>query len=169
MGVSSASEALAAARSGITTLICTPDTSPVIDNTAVVELIHRVARKLGLARILTTGALTRGLLGEQLSEMAALQQAGCVAVGNARKPLASTLVERRALEYAATFGLTVFLRPEDRHLHAGGCAHEGTIATRLGLPAYMVARGPRTNGARPGRESIISPSTPGRCASTCLT
>ena len=134
-----ASEAMAAARSGITTLICTPDTSPVIDNTAVVELIHRVARKLGLARILTTGALTRGLAGEQLSEMAALQAAGCVAVGNARQPLASTLVERRALEYAATFDLAVFLRPEDRHLRAGGCAHEGAVAARLGLPAIPSA------------------------------
>jgi dihydroorotase len=134
-----ASEAAAAAAGGITTLVCTPDTSPVIDTTAVIELIHRVARKLGLARILTTGALTRGLAGEQLSEMAALREAGCVAVGNARAPLASTLVERRALEYAATFGLTVFLRPEDRHLRADGCAHEGAVAARLGLPAIPSA------------------------------
>jgi dihydroorotase len=134
-----ASEAAAAARGGITTLLCTPDTDPVIDNSAVVELIHRIARKLGLARILATGALTRGLAGQQLSEMAALQAAGCVAVSNGRAPLASTLVERRALEYAATFGLTVFLRPEDRHLRAGGCAHEGAIATRLGLPGIPSA------------------------------
>jgi dihydroorotase len=134
-----ASEAAAAARGGITTLLCTPDTNPVIDNPAVVELIHRTARKLGLARILATGALTRGLKGEQLSEMAALQQAGCVAVSNAGVPLASTLVERRALEYAATFGITVFLRPEDRHLRAGGCAHEGAVAARLGLPAIPSA------------------------------
>ena len=133
-----ASEA-AAARGGITTVLCTPDTNPVIDNSAVVELIHRKARKLGQTRILTTGALTRGLAGEQLSEMAALKQAGCVAVSNAREPLASTLVERRALEYAATFDLTVFLRPEDRHLRAGGCAHEGAISTRLGLPAIPSA------------------------------
>ena len=134
-----ASEAAAAARGGVTTVLCTPDTNPVIDNSAVVELIHRMARKLGQTRILTTGALTRGLMGEQLSEMAALKQAGCVAVSNARAPLASTLVERRALEYAATFGLTVFLRPEDRHLRAAGCAHEGAIATRLGLPAIPSA------------------------------
>ena len=134
-----ASEAAAAARSGITTVLCTPDTNPVIDNPAVVELIHRTARKLGLARILATGALTRGLRGEQLSEMAALQQAGCVAVSNAGLPLASTLVERRALEYAATFGITVFLRPEDRHLRADGCAHEGAVAARLGLPAIPSA------------------------------
>lgn len=134
-----ASETAAAARSGITTLLCTPDTEPVIDNTAVVELIHRLARKLGQARVLTTGALTRALDGEQLSEMAALKSVGCVAVGNASHPLASTLVERRALEYATTFGLTVFLRPEDRHLRAGGCAHEGAVSARLGLPSIPSA------------------------------
>ncbi len=134
-----ASETAAAARGGITTLLCTPDTNPVIDNSAVVELVHRMARKLGQARILATGALTRGLKGEQLSEMAALKQAGCVAVSNAHHPLASTLVERRALEYATTFGLTVFLRSEDRHLRAGGCAHEGAVAARLGLPSIPAA------------------------------
>ncbi|MDJ0738933.1 MAG: dihydroorotase [Gammaproteobacteria bacterium] len=134
-----ASEATAAAATGITTVLCTPDTNPVIDNSAVVELVHRIARKLGQARILATGALTRGLNGEQLSEMAALKQAGCVAVSNAHHPLGSTLVERRALEYASTFGLTVFLRPEDRHLRAGGCVHEGAVATRLGLPSIPSA------------------------------
>ncbi len=134
-----ASEVAAASRGGITTLLCTPDTNPVIDNAAVVELIHRIARKLGQTRVLATGALTRGLRGEQLSEMASLKQAGCVAVGNAHFPLASTLVERRALEYAATFGLTVFLRSEDPHLRAGGCVHEGAVSTRLGLPAIPSA------------------------------
>ena len=134
-----ASETAAAARGGITTLLCTPDTNPVIDNSAVVEFVHRIAKKLGQARILTTGALTRGLKGEQLSEMAALKAVGCVAIGNASHPLASTLVERRALEYAATFGLPVFLRSEDRHLRAGGCVHEGAISTRLGLPAIPSA------------------------------
>jgi dihydroorotase len=134
-----ASETTAAARGGITTLLCTPDTNPVIDNSAVVELVHRIAKKLGQARILTTGALTRGLKGEQLSEMAALKAAGCVALSNASLPLASTLVERRALEYAATFDIPVFLRSEDRHLRAGGCAHEGAVSTRLGLPAIPSA------------------------------
>jgi dihydroorotase len=111
----------------------------VIDNSAVVELIHRIARKLGQARILTTGALTRGLKGEQLAEMAALKEAGCIALSNANQPLASTLVERRALEYAATFGIPVFLRSEDRHLRAGGCVHEGGVSARLGLPAIPSA------------------------------
>jgi len=133
------SETAAAARGGITTLLCTPDTNPVIDNSAVVELVHRIAQKLGRARVLPTGALTRGLKGERLSEMAALKDAGCVAISNASQPLASTLVERRALEYSATFGLPVFLRSEDRHLRAGGCVHEGAVAARLGLPAIPAA------------------------------
>jgi dihydroorotase len=134
-----ATETAAAARGGITTLLCTPNTLPVIDNTAVVELIHRIARKLAQARVLTVGALTQGLNGEQLSEMAGLKSVGCVAVGNGHAPLASTLVERRALEYASTFGLTVFLRPEDRHLRADGCTHEGSVAARLGLPGIPSA------------------------------
>jgi dihydroorotase len=71
--------------------------------------------------------------------MAALKAAGCVALGNAQAPLANTLVERRALEYAATFGITVFLRPEDRHLRDGGCIHEGEVAARLGLPGIPPA------------------------------
>jgi len=133
------SETRAAAKGGITTLVCTPDTDPVIDTPADIEFIHRMARKLQQARVLTAAALTHNLEGRQLSSMAALQDAGCVALSNARKPLANTLVERRALEYAATFGMTVFLRPEDRHLHAGGCAHEGAIATRLGLPGIPSA------------------------------
>ncbi len=133
------SETRAAARGGITTLVCTPDTDPVIDTPAVIELIHRTARKLRRTRVLTTAALTQGLKGEQLSNMAALQAAGAVALSNGSWPLANTLVERRALEYASTFGMTVMLRPEDQHLRAGGCAHEGAVATRLGLPGIPAA------------------------------
>jgi dihydroorotase len=134
-----ASETKAAARSGITTLVCAPDTDPVIDTPAVWELVRRRAKISARARVLAVGALTQDLAGEQLSEMAALKAAGCVAVGNDRYPLASTLVERRALEYAATFGLTVFLSPEDKHLKAGGCVHEGAVATRMGLPGIPSA------------------------------
>jgi len=134
-----ASETRAAARSGITTLVCTPDTDPVIDTPAVWELVRRRAKISARARVLAVGALTQGLRGEQLSEMAALKAAGCVAVGNGRRPLASTLVERRALEYAATFDLTVFLSPEDIHLKAGGCVHEGALSTRMGLPGIPSA------------------------------
>jgi dihydroorotase len=134
-----ASETKAAARSGITTLVCTPDTDPVIDTPAVWELIRRRAKTVGRCRVLAVGALTRGLDGLELAEMAALQRAGCVAVGNAERPLGHTGIARLALEYAATFDLLVMLRPEDQALAAGGCVHEGMVATRLGLPGIPSA------------------------------
>lgn len=133
------SECRAAAASGITTLCCPPDTSPVIDTPAVIELIHHRARQVGMARVVGLGALTRNLDGERLSEMYALKQAGCVGVSNARTPLASTLIQRRAFEYAATFDLTVFLHANDAALAADGCMHEGHVSTRLGLPGIPEA------------------------------
>lgn len=128
-----ASESLAAASGGITTLCCPPDTNPVIDTPAVTEFIRLRAEAAGHARIVTLGALTQALAGEHLSEMAALRQAGCVGVSNALQPMINPLVQRRALEYAATFDLTVFLYPNDHWLANNGCAHEGKVATRLGL------------------------------------
>ncbi len=129
-----ASEARAAAAAGITTLCCPPDTRPVIDTPAVARLIHQISKRHALARVLPIGALTRGLEGETLAEMAALKQAGCPALSQADRPIRDTQVLRRALEYAATFDLPVFLLPLDPDLAAGGCAHEGLVSTRLGLP-----------------------------------
>jgi dihydroorotase len=129
-----ASETAAAAKSGITTLCCPPDTVPIVDSPAVATLIYRRAQHAGHARVLPIGALTKGLQGAELAEMAALKNARCAALSNGRNPLATTLVERRALEYAATFGITAFLPPEDFHLRNSGCAHEGPLSTRLGLP-----------------------------------
>ncbi|UCC56661.1 MAG: dihydroorotase [Gammaproteobacteria bacterium] len=128
-----ASESIAAATGGITTLCCPPDTDPVVETPADIELIRLRAETSGKTRIVTLGALTRGLGGEQLSEMAALKHAGCVGVSNAMHPLVNTLVQRRALEYAATFDLTVFLYANDHALSANGCAHEGKVATRMGM------------------------------------
>jgi dihydroorotase len=133
------SECRAAAANGITTLCCPPDTHPVIDTPAVVELIRHRAQQAGASRVVTLGALTRGLRGEHLSEMSALQQAGCVGISNGLQPLASTLIERRAFEYAATFDLTVFLHADDTALSANGCMHEGQLSTRLGLPGIPEA------------------------------
>lgn len=133
------SECRAAACSGITTLCCPPDTDPVIDTPAVIELIRNRTQQVGAARVVVLGALTRGLQGDRLSEMAALQQAGCVGVSNAHQALGSTLIERRAFEYAATFGLTVFLHADDAALSARGCLHEGRVSTRLGLPGIPEA------------------------------
>ncbi len=126
-------EARAAASAGITTLCVPPDTDPVIDEPAVVELIHRKARLAGQSHVYTLGALTAGLKGEHLSEMAALKEAGCVGVSNCRNAVANPLILRRALEYASTHNITVFIEAHDQHLGANGCAHEGAIASRLGL------------------------------------
>lgn len=130
-----ASETFAAASAGITTLCCPPDTDPVIDTPAVIELIRNRAEAAGYARVVPLGALTEGLAGESLSEMAALKAAGCAGVSNALRPVTNTHVLRCAMEYAATHSLTVFLYPEDPWLRNKGCMHEGAVSTRLGLPA----------------------------------
>jgi dihydroorotase len=129
-----ASETAAAASAGITTLCCPPDTAPVIDTPAVAELIHQRAEQAAKARVLTLGALTKNLAGTQLSEMIALKEEGCVGLSNALQPIVNTQVLRRAMEYAATHDLIVFLHAEDTALHNHGCAHEGVVSTRLGLP-----------------------------------
>jgi len=134
-----ASESRAAACGGITTVCCPPDTDPVIDTPAVAALIHKRAAQTGIVNIVTLGALTRNLEGKQLSEMGALKAAGCVGVSNAYQPVANLLILRRAMEYAATFDLTVFLHPEDPWLTDDGCVHEGSVSTRLGLPGVCAA------------------------------
>ncbi len=134
-----ASETAAAASAGITTLVCPPDTDPVIDTPAVANLIQQRAQAAAKARVLTLGALTQGLAGTQISEMGALKAAGCVGVSNARRFITNTLVQRRAMEYAATHDLTVFLHAQDPWLGNNGCVHEGQVGTRLGLPGIPEA------------------------------
>ncbi|MCW8854985.1 MAG: dihydroorotase [Gammaproteobacteria bacterium] len=129
-----ASETVAATTAGITTLCIPPDTDPVIDEPAVVELIHRKVKNTGHANVVALGALTAGLRGEHLSEMAALKSAGCVGLSNARFPVLNSLILRRAFEYAATHAMTVFIEADDHWLSNKGCAHEGAVSTRLGLP-----------------------------------
>jgi len=133
------SEVTAAACAGITTLCCPPDTDPVIDEPAVVELIHRKAANAAHTRVVTLGALTRGLEGKLLSEMATLKAAGCIGVSNSRRPVANTLILRRAYSYAASCGITVFIEPDEHWLSTGGCAHDGKVATRLGLQGIPVS------------------------------
>ena len=133
------SEATAAASAGITTLCCPPDTDPVIDEPAVVELIHRKAAIAAHTNVVTLAALTRGLEGQLLSEMSTLQAAGCVGVSNSRRPVANTLILRRAYSYAANYGITVFIEPDEHWLSNGGCAHDGPVATRLGLQGIPVS------------------------------
>jgi dihydroorotase len=134
-----ASETRAAAAAGITTLCCPPDTVPPVDSPAEINLITRLAKAAGQAKVFALGALTANLEGELLSEMAALKAAGCLGVSNALRPVSSTLVLRRALEYAGSHELTVFLHPIDFELANHGCAHEGAVASRLGLPGIPSA------------------------------
>jgi len=133
------SETIAATNAGITTLCCPPDTDPVIDEPAVVELINRKTANTAHSHVVTLGALTAGLAGKHLSEMHALQQAGCVGLSNARIPIDSTLITKRAFAYAATFGIRVFIEPDEYSLSKSGCAHSGKIATRLGLKGIPVS------------------------------
>ncbi|WP_295386383.1 dihydroorotase [uncultured Thiodictyon sp.] len=134
-----ASETRAAAAAGITTLCCPPDTNPIIDTPAVAQLVHQIAARHGLARVLPAGAITRGLDGSQITEMAALKEAGCPVLSQGDRPIRSAQVLLRALEYASTFSLTLFLQPLDADLSEGGCAHQGAVSTRLGLPGIPEA------------------------------
>jgi len=129
------SETIAAASAGVTSICCPPDTKPIIDTTAVVELIHQRTTIANKAHVHPIGALTHALNSETLSEMEALKSAGCVGVSNAYQPIINTEVLRRALEYAANFDLTVHLFCEDHFLNNDGVAHEGQMSVRLGLPA----------------------------------
>ena len=132
------SELNAAAAGGITSLVCPPDTDPPLDEPGLVEMLKFRARKLSLCRLFPLGALTRNLAGEVLTEMAELTEAGCVGFSQAEVPVTDTLVLLRALQYASTFGYTVWLRPQDRWLGTGVAA-SGAVATRLGLSGVPVA------------------------------
>jgi dihydroorotase len=128
------SEMLAAVAGGVTSLACPPDTDPPLDEPGLVEMLTRRARSLNLAKVYPVGALTAKLGGERLTEMAELADHGCVAFSQANAPITDTQVLWRALQYAATFGFAVWLRPEDPTLARNGVAHDGDFATRLGLP-----------------------------------
>jgi dihydroorotase len=128
------SELDAALAGGVTSLACPPDTDPPLDEPGLVDMLRRRAKALSRARVYPIGALTVKLEGERLTEMAQLAEAGCVAFSQANAPLGDTQVLWRALQYAATFGFPVWLRPEEASLAKGGVSHDGEIATRLGLP-----------------------------------
>jgi len=128
------SEMDAAVSGGVTSLACPPDTDPPLDEPGLVDMLRRRAKALSRARVYPVGALTVKLEGEALTEMGQLTDAGCVAFSQANVPMADTQVLWRALQYAATFGYPVWLRAEDASLAKGGVAHDGEVATRLGLP-----------------------------------
>ncbi len=133
------SELLAAAAGGVTSLACPPDTNPVLDEPGLVEMLKHRAKLVNLAHVYPLGALTHQLEGKLLTEMHALTNAGCVGFSQADATITDTQVMWRAFEYAATFGYTLFLRAEDYYLAKNGVAHDGEVASRLGLKGIPAA------------------------------
>lgn len=132
-------ELAAAVAGGVTSVVVPPDADPPLDEPELADrLVHR-AKEIRKARVLPLGALTLGLKGERLSELAGLKKAGCVAFSQAKVPVVDTEALLRALEYAATFDFSVFLHPQDYWLSRNGIAHEGEVASRLGLAGIPVA------------------------------
>ena len=132
------SEMEAAVAGGVTSLACPPDTDPPLDEPALVEMLKHRAHNLNQAHVYPIAALTSGLKGQELTEMAELVDAGCVAFSQADAPLTDTRVLLRAMQYAATFDFSVWLRPQDSFLAKNGVAHDGEVATRCGLPVIPV-------------------------------
>ncbi|WP_428717634.1 dihydroorotase [Undibacterium curvum] len=132
------SELQAAMRGGVTSLVCPPDTDPVLDESGLVEMLRQRAHTQHKAHVYPLGALTIGLKGVSLTEMAALTEAGCIGFSQAEHPIADTNTLQRALQYASTFGYTVWLRPQDAYIGRGGVAHAGPLASRLGLSGVPV-------------------------------
>ena len=131
------SELAAAAAGGVTSLVCLPDTDPVLDEPGLVEMLKFRARKLSRCRLFPLGALTRGLAGTALTEMAELTEAGCIGFAQGETVMSDTQVMLRAMQYASTYGYTVWLRPQEAGLGKGAAA-SGPVATRLGLSAVPV-------------------------------
>jgi dihydroorotase len=128
------SEMNAAMCGGVTSLVCPPDTDPVLDEPGLVEMLKHRARLLYQAHVYPLGALTVGLKGEALTEMAELTEAGCIGFSQAATPVRDTEMLMRAMQYAKTYDYCVWLYPQDAWLGRSGTAHAGPVAARLGLP-----------------------------------
>lgn len=142
-GVTTAREAVAALAGGVTRTVCPPDTDPVLDEPDLVEMLQlrtgAAHRSHAHPRVHPLGALTIGLAGRELTEMAQLARAGCIGLSQANAPVADNRTLLRALQYAGTFGLTIWLRAQDAALAEGGVAASGAVASRLGLAGIPVA------------------------------
>ncbi|SES81632.1 dihydroorotase [Nitrosomonas marina] len=132
------SEMNAAVAGGVTSFACPPDTDPPLDEPGLVEMLKHRAKNLNQAHVYPVGALTQGLLGEHLTEMAELRDAGCVVFGQPDGMIANLRILMQAMQYASTFGFSVWLSPQDMNLAHEGVAHDGEVATRLGLPVIPV-------------------------------
>jgi dihydroorotase len=161
-----ASAAQAAAAGGITTLAALPDSRPAIDEASLVRLLRARGEETGSLTILPYGAVTRGCRGEELAELGLLREAGAVAFTDGQRAIADSRLMRLALSYAGGFGARIVQHPEDAALAAGGCATEGEMATRMGLPgipaaaeAILVARDIRLAQLTGGRLHFAHVST----------
>ncbi|SAL61583.1 dihydroorotase [Caballeronia telluris] len=133
------SEMAAAIAGGVTSLVCPPDTDPVLDEPGLVEMLKFRAQKLHQAHVYPLGALTVGLKGQAITEMVELTEAGCIGFSQADNPIVDTRTLLRALQYATTYGYTVWLRPQDAYMASGGVAASGAVASRLGLSGVPVS------------------------------
>ncbi|BAE52418.1 dihydroorotase [Paramagnetospirillum magneticum] len=129
----------AAVAGGVTSMVCLPNTNPVIDEVATVEFVARRARKIGLAKVYPYAAATKRVEGKELAEMGMLAEAGALGFTDGLKAIRNAQVMRRALTYAATFGLLIVQHPEEPSLAEGGMMNEGELATRMGLSGIPVA------------------------------
>ena len=134
-----ASESKAAAKSGITSICIAPDTDPVIDRPSIANTITEKSHAANGAKSYPLSALTKGLQGNMIGDLWSLAETGCIGTSNAKRPISSVLVQRRAMQYAASFDITIHLYPQDHELLGNGCVHEGITSTRLGLPAVPTA------------------------------
>ena len=146
-------EIAAAAAGGVTSMVCSPDTDPVLDEPGLVDMLRLRAQSFHSTHLYPLGALTKDLAGVQLAELSKLAQAGCIGFSQADRAVADTQVLLRAMQYAATFDFSVWLQPEDLHLAKSGVAHDGEVASRLGLggipaSAEIVALGTHIELAR---------------------
>jgi dihydroorotase len=132
------SEMAAALAGGVTSLVCPPDTDPVLDEPGLVEMLKFRVQKLDQAHVYPLGALTVGLKGLVITEMVELTEAGCIGFSQADHPIVDTRTLLRALQYATTYGYAVWLRPQDSYMASGGVAASGAVASRLGLSGVPV-------------------------------
>lgn len=134
-----ATGALSAVAGGFTAVACMPNTAPVNDSASITELMLKKAAEANLARVYPIGAVSRGSQGELLADIAELHRAGCVAISDDGRPVATALLMRRALEYASMFDMPVIDHCEDPSLKGDGVAHEGFVASTLGLRGLPAA------------------------------
>ncbi len=148
----------AAAKGGVTTVVCMPNTSPVIDNKAQVRYVMERGKEVGLINVLTSGCITKGQNGTELAEIGSMKDAGAVAVTDDGKPVGSSVVMRKAMEYAKMFDIPVFSHSEDLSLVDGGSMNEGYTATVLGIPGIPKA----AESVAVSRDVLIAEEVDGR-------